>query len=158
MNWKADLSWHCPSKHIHMPSPHGNIRMVRFPTEVQGKVPKKDTPRNPSKSYWASYYLGWAALECYVYCILQLMEVTKASPDSKKGNQVSSLNGGLAKKIVPTFNLPHKDRGMVLKLKIYRYMKPNIMNIELLSILPSLDSYNTGNQDEEFEIFFSGEE
>ena len=47
---------------------------------------------------------------------------------------------------------------MVVKLKIYQYMKPNIMNIELLSILPTLDSYNTGNQDEEFEIFFSGEE
>ena len=110
--------------------------MVSFPTEVQGKIPKKDTPRNPSKSSWASYYLGWA----------------------KKSNWVSFLNEGLAKKIVLTFNLPHKDRRMVLKLKIYQYMKPSIMNIELLSILPTLDFYNTGNQDEEFEIFFSGEE
>ena len=45
---------------------------------------------------------------------------------------------------------------MALKLKIY--MKLNIMNVELLSIPPSLDSYNPGNKDEEFGILSSGEE
>ena len=50
VSWKADLSWHCRPEHLHVPFPHDSFRVVGFPIG-RLRTPKKDTPRDSSKSY-----------------------------------------------------------------------------------------------------------
>lgn len=42
---------------------------------------------------------------CYFYHILLVMEIIKASPDSRKENETPSLNGKSNKELAANFNL-----------------------------------------------------
>lgn len=80
---KAGVRQHGQPDHLHVLPPQGSLRVMGFPTR-RLRASTKVTPRDPGRSYWA-YYLGLEVPECYFCCILEVMQITTASPNSREG-------------------------------------------------------------------------